>query len=405
MRYFWLLLLVLLVAACGPAGGIDPEATTDTTTDVDTSESSELITTDSGLQYEIIEEGEGELPQQGNRVRVHYTGTLEDGTVFDSSQDGDPFTFALGTGSVIPGWDEGIALLPEGSTARLVIPPGLAYGAQGSPPVIPPNSTLTFEVELVEILPGAPAAPQTVDEDDYITTESGLMYYDIEEGEAGRTPEEGQPVRIHYTVWLEDGTKLDSSLDRDQPLVVPVGNDQLLPGWDEGLATMNVGGHRQLVLPPELAFGAQSPGGNVPDNATLIIEVELLELLAQGPDEPPEVDEDEFTETESGLRYYDVREGDGLQSETGQTVLVHYTGWLEDGTRFDSSYSRGEPLPFVLGAGNIIPGWEEGVAGMNVGGQRLLVIPAELAYGETGFGDIIPPNETLTFLVELVEIR
>lgn len=405
MRYFWLLLLVLLVAACGPAGGPVQDATTDTTTDVDTSESSELITTDSGLQYEIIEEGEGELPQRGNRVRVHYTGMLEDGTVFDSSRNGEPFTFALGTGSVIPGWDEGIALLPEGSTARLVIPPELGYGASGSPPVIPPNSTLIFDVELVEILPGAPAAPHTVDEEDYITTESGLMYYDIEEGETGRVPDEGQPVRIHYTVWLEDGTKLDSSLDRDQPLVVPVGNDQLLPGWDEGLASMSVGGHRQMVLPPELAFGAESPGGNIPDNATLIVQVQLLELLPQGPADPPEVAEGDLTETESGLRYYDVREGDGDEPQTGRTVLVHYTGWLEDGTRFDSSYNRGEPLPFVLGAGNVIPGWEEGITGMSVGGQRLLVIPPELAYGETGFGGIIPPNATLTFFVELVEIR
>src|SRR5690606_31629435 len=127
----------------------------------------------------------------------------------------------------------------------------------------------------------------------------------------------------------------------------------------------------------------ESPGGNIPDNATLIVQVQLLELLPQGPADPPEVAEGDLTETESGLRYYDVREGDGDEPQTGRTVLVHYTGWLEDGTRFDSSYNRGEPLPFVLGAGNVIPGWEEGITGMSVGGQRLLVIPPELAYGET----------------------
>lgn len=114
--------------------------------------SGDYETTASGLQYRIIEEGSGPKPQPGDTVRVHYTGTLEDGTVFDSSEGRDPIEFPLGMGAVIAGWDEGIALLNEGARAEFVIPPDLAYGPQGNPPVIPPNATLTFEVELVEIL-------------------------------------------------------------------------------------------------------------------------------------------------------------------------------------------------------------------------------------------------------------
>jgi peptidylprolyl isomerase len=245
-----------------------------------TSTEENIVTTDSGLQYIEIIEGDGPAPQAGEIVAVHYRGTLEDGTEFDSSYSrGQPFTFALGQGFVIPGWDEGIALMKVGGKGKLIIPPELAYGEQGAGGgVIPPNATLTFEVELVEILPGSPEAPTEVAEEDYVTTDSGLKYYDFEVGD-GPTPEAGQFVAVHYTGWLEDGTKFDSSLDRGQPFTFPVGAGQVIQGWDEGLGTMQVGGKRQLVIPPELGYGDQGAGGVIPPNATLIFEVELIDIL------------------------------------------------------------------------------------------------------------------------------
>jgi FKBP-type peptidyl-prolyl cis-trans isomerase FkpA len=117
------------------------------------------------------------------------------------------------------------------------------------------------------------------------------------------------------------------------------------------------------------------------------------------------VDTAAMTKTPSGLRYQDVATGDGAQASAGRKVSVHYTGWLPNGEKFDSSRDRGQPFGFTLGAGQVIAGWDEGVAGMKVGGRRKLVIPADLGYGTAGAPPDIPPGATLVFDVELLEVR
>lgn len=114
--------------------------------------SSEIKETPSGLKYRILKEGDGPKPEKGNKVKVHYTGKLTDGSVFDSSKDRGPFVFKLGIGQVIKGWDEGVSDMKVSEIRELIIPPNLGYGKRGYPPVIPPSSTLIFEVELLEIL-------------------------------------------------------------------------------------------------------------------------------------------------------------------------------------------------------------------------------------------------------------
>ena len=119
---------------------------------------------------------------------------------------------------------------------------------------------------------------------------------------------------------------------------------------------------------------------------------------------PPEIDDNiETVTTVSGLQYQDILVGSGAEAKEGDLVSVHYTGWLTDGSKFDSSVDRGQPFQFPLGAGRVIQGWDEGVAGMKEGGKRRLIIPAALAYGESGNPPVIPPNATLIFDVELLE--
>jgi len=117
------------------------------------------------------------------------------------------------------------------------------------------------------------------------------------------------------------------------------------------------------------------------------------------------MDSNSTVTTDSGLQYTDLVVGTGTLASAGATAVVHYTGWLMDGTKFDSSLDRGVPLEFVIGQGRVIKGWDEGVATMNVGGKRELIIPPNLAYGDSGAGGVIPPGATLKFEVELIDLK
>ena len=167
---------------------------------------------------------------------------------------------------------------------------------------------------------------------------------------------------------------------------------------------MKVGGKRTLIIPSELGYGARGAGDRIPPNATLIFEVELVEIKKPFIDTDFELPGEEVI-SESGMVMIDHIKGSGTNPQNGQKVIVHYTGKLESGQKFDSSHDRGNPFVFTLGEGRVIKGWEEGLASMEIGGKRTLIIPPYLAYGSRGAGNVIPPNATLIFEVELIDIQ
>jgi len=359
-------------------------------------------TTESGLQYLELTAGDGVTPQEGDIVLMNVIGSLPDGTeIVNTYLQGTPVMAVFGNEQLLPGWEEGVGLMKAGGSAKLVLPPELAFGEEGYG-IIPPNSQIVIDVELISA--EVPPSPPDISSDELTTTESGLQYSDITLGE-GSEAEEGSTVITDYTIWVKGDTEdtFIVSSSYSQPVTFVMGIvDIVFPGWDEGVTGMKLGGKRLLVIPPELALG-EDGAGDIPPNATLVMEVELLEVYV--PPKMTEVNEEDYVTLESGLMYYDLEEGDGATPEAGQTVLVHYSGWLADGTMFDSSVERGEPFSFVLGEGNVIAGWDEGLATMQVGSKRQLVIPPELGYGDTGAGAVIPPGATLIFEVELLEIQ
>lgn len=363
-------------------------------------------TTASGLKYKITQKGNGAQAYAGAKVKVHYTGKLTDGKVFDSSVGrGEPFEFTLGKGQVIQGWDEGIALLHVGDKAVLTIPSNLGYGEQGTQG-IPGGATLIFEVELVDVKEGF--KPWNVTSTDVVTTKTGLQYIVVEKNPdpAAQKVSSGQTVTVHYTGFLKGNKVFDSSIERGNPITFPLGQGRVIKGWDEGIALMNVGDKYRLIIPPTLGYGERGAGGVIPPNATLYFDVEVV--AAKDAVKPYDVTGKDTLATASGLKYIEVyrnKDTSAKKAETGKTVEVHYTGFLAGGKIFDSSVERGNPISFPLGAGQVIKGWDEGIGLMHVGDKLRLIIPPNLGYGEKGAGGVIPPNATLYFDVELVEVR
>jgi peptidylprolyl isomerase len=218
----------------------------------------------------------------------------------------------------------------------------------------------------------------------------------------GREATEGDTLTVEYTGWLQTKSKaepFDSSYDKQRPFDFVLGDQNIIAGWNRGIAGMKVDGKRRLTVPADLAYGAEGAGnGIIPPNAVLVFEVELLNVAGPPPAALPPT-------SITDLIVEDLVVGTGATANPGDVISVHYTGWLEDGTKFDSSYDSGGPIEFVLGQGEVIDGWDFGLVSMKVGGKRRLTVPPDLAYGAKGMGDFIPPNAALIFEVELLEIK
>ncbi len=219
----------------------------------------------------------------------------------------------------------------------------------------------------------------------------GLAFVDSIVGQ-GTEVQADDFVIVHYTGWLyvdgKKGEQFDSSVERGQPIQFNLGRSAVIQGWDKGLPGMKVGGKRSLIIEPDLAYGPQGRPPVIPPNSTLFFDIEIIDI--------PKVDVEILSE------------GTGAVAAVGDNISVDYTGWVWEngakGEQFDSSSNAGRPYSFTLGARMVIPGWDLGLTGMKVGTKARLIIPPVLAYGKRGSGPKIPPDATLCFEVELVEI-
>jgi len=273
---------------------------------------------------------------------------------------------------------------------------------------------LMIGVAITAVLFGCNNSPEVV------TLESGLKYMDDSLG-TGREAKAGDLVSIHfkgwmipkdsstelYTDWSIDSSKkmlsLGDSKVRNQPIKFVLNSNSFIKGSDEGIIGMKTGGIRTIIIPDSLAYG-EAGIGFIPPSTDLKVVVDLLEVKDKIVAKMWEVDTTLFKTTASGLKYAVISEGEGPAVESGKVITVSYSGYLLDGTLFDSSIERDEPIQFVVGQGQVIPGWDEGMLLLKKGDKARFIIPPQLGYGEMQL-EKIPANSTLIFDTEIVDIQ
>ncbi len=396
-----------------------------------------IQTTASGLQYQVIKEGEGEYPTLKSQVVTHYTGTLMDGRVFDSSiERGQPAVFPLN--AVIQGWQEGIQLMKKGSRYRLFVPAALGYG-ENSPASIPPNSVLIFDVELIDIKEEDPATSNAKSKMSYsygymigkslervnfsadekspnqfvqgfakgfdaaeqdVAVVESLLKARMEAGEPTKDVEAAKKIAfgIGFSSAAGIATQIGAISTEFDFNAVGVGYSTALKGEDSQFSDEEMNGFLKTYFEPkQQAFKERMETEQ---------QAEAMANIAAGEKFMAENAKKEgVVQMENGMQYMVLKEGakDEIRATLQDKVTTHYHGTLIDGTVFDSSVERGEPATFPLNG--VIEGWQAGIPLMPVGAKYRFFIPAKLAYGNRAMGATIGPGSTLIFDVELIKIN
>lgn len=342
----------------------------------------------SGLKKKLLKEGDGwEKPSSGDEVEVHYVGTLLDGTQFDSSRDrGTPFKFKLGQGQVIKGWDEGIKTMKKGEKAFFTIPPELAYGESGSPPTIPSNATLQFEVELLSWI--------SVKD---ICKDGGIFKKILTEGEGWQNPKDLDEVIVKYEARLEDG----SLVSKSDGVEFTVNDGYFCPALSKAVKTMKKGEKVFLTVKPQYGFGGNGREGtgdecDVPPNATIHINLELVSWKTVS----------EITSDKKVLKKI-LKEGEGYEKPNdGAIVQVNLIGKLQDGTVFvKKGHDEEPPFEFKVDEEQVIEGLDRAVKTMKKGEIALLTVQPEYAFGPSESPQelaVVTGNSTVYYEVEMV---
>lgn len=406
--------------------------------------------TDSGLYYKIEKVGDDTAkPRQGSYVFVDYrlTGIAngKDTIILDSKAMGQPPVRIQIPVSDYPGdIYEGMKMMTKDDSATFIVNVDSlfqrTFRQNQRPPFLDSNSVVKFFVRLAEIQNPEDLKNQEGQKlTEYIkgnnitvaARPSGIFYI---EKTAGNGPkiDSGSYVKLHFSVSMLDGKEIFSSKSQPEPFTFVYGQKFETKGFEEAVGLMTKGSVATVVVPSAMAFGENGKGSFIPPYATVVYNIEIIDVQTKAQHDQEVKDKEEKAKKEkenakknekslrdkylkdnnikvkptaSGLYYIEKAAGTGVQAAAGKTVSVHYTGTLLNGTKFDSSRDRGKPLDFTIGKGEVIKGWDEGISMMKKGGRATLVIPSAIAYGENGMGDMIPPFSTLVFDVELVDVK
>ncbi|MEI7981759.1 MAG: FKBP-type peptidyl-prolyl cis-trans isomerase [Bacteroidota bacterium] len=401
--------------------------------------------TGTGLYYKLFKVSKDTIkPKLGDWVSLTMRYTYKDSTLFDSKKAmGNPVRFQLPASDFKGDIYEGIKMLSPGDSADFIVNADSlfkkTFRQPSRPPFIDTNSIIHFYITLLTVdspvsmmKKEAESLKKYIDEKKVVVAPlpSGLYFIETVQGK-GIKIDSGTWVKAHFKVSLIDGKQVFSSYDKGEPLQFEYGKRFDTPGFEQGIGKMLKGGKATLIVPSKIAFGETGRGAMVPPYASIIYEVEIIDVQTKTDHDKQQAEEKKKSQlkletskkqegdmmkkyllekkitakpTASGLIYVEKVKGTGAKPAAGKKVKVHYTGTLLNGTKFDSSRDRNEPFEFTLGQGQVIPGWDEGIALMNVGGKATLIVPSSIGYKDRDMGTI-PPYSTLVFDVELLDVK
>ena len=329
-----------------------------------------------GLHLSDLQIGEGAEVVDGDYIEIRYRAWVykegAKGRELDATGE-DALGLALGENDFIPGAETALVGMKVGGTRQVILSPEQGVG-RGRPRGAYDNDTLIYEFELVSVV--------------------RIVVNDLTVGD-GEELNVGDFVLMHYTGWIyEDGQKgeqFDSSRELNDPFGLMVGAGMVIKGWDIGLPGMRLGGTRQLIIPPQLAYGKRGQG-SIPGGATLLFEVEAV--------------------SKPDIKVETLQTGEGAPAVAGHRIKMHMAGWVKNddgskGEQFQDTRNQGNALSVMLGSFKLLPGLEMGLQGIRPGEIRRLTVPSELAFGSRGFhrGDrtLVPPDIDVIIEVEVVQ--
>ncbi|GAB1406043.1 MAG: FKBP-type peptidyl-prolyl cis-trans isomerase [Lentimicrobiaceae bacterium] len=412
--------------------------------------------TSDGLYYKFhVKSDDTTTLKRGMILEILISYSINDSVLFNSAEIPDKFLIPLDSSAYKGDLYDALAMMVPGDSATFISSADSFFIKTLRMPEVPDsafvNKDVVFNIKMISAMTREQMDAQRQKElaeiklqdqsafDEFLNRknintqplESGVYYIEEIKGSANK-PKPGDMATIHFIVSTVGGDTLYSSYAQQRPMTWEVGKIFDNQGATEALNLMSKGTKAMVIVPSELAFGEQGRGQMIAPHTSLVYEFEMVGVQSKAAYEAEQEairkkaddeknkamlgetkERDSYLQkhnitvkpTASGLYYIEKQAGTGKKAGSGKTVKVHYTGTLLNGQKFDSSYDRNEPIEFVLGQGQVIAGWDEGIAMMKEGGKATLIIPSKIAYGPQGRMPTIPPYSTLVFDVELIEVK